>query len=233
MTRSTVSTSSARNYFCVAASSLVWTSSSPPLISTGLFRSMREEARRCWSKAMVREASTFCRSNGNNCRLSANYLPSHDQRQFLARKSRLMNRDELAPAVLAWLEMTPGPPDAADWLLDRAETSGEIPKEPTLDVAVSWRNALESLFSARFVRLSLQGRKLTVWFDRWEREQFGESGVLLPILAEARGRPLINRRHQRQRREAQLDELIRQYINDEVLPGHVARRELSKLEIQP
>lgn len=143
-----------------------------------------------------------------------------------------MNRNELVPAVLAWLETTPGAPDAADWLLDRAEAVGEIPKQPTLDIAVPWRNALESLLSSRFVRLSLQGRKLTIWFDRWEREQFGQPGVLLPVLAEARGRPLISRRHQRQCREAHLDELIREYVDDAGLPGQVARRELAKLGIQ-
>lgn len=143
-----------------------------------------------------------------------------------------MDRNELMPAVVAWLERTPGATDAADWLLDRAEAIGEIPKEPTLDVTIPWRNALESLLSARFVRLSLRGRKLTVWFDRWEREQFGESGVLLPVLAEARGRTLISRRQQRQRRAAHVDEFLRQYVNDEGLPGHVARRELAKLEIQ-
>lgn len=143
-----------------------------------------------------------------------------------------MNRNELMPAVLVWLEMTPGATDAADWFLERAEATGEIPKEPTLDVAVPWRNALESLLSARFVRLSDQGCKLTVWFDRWEREQFGESGVLLPILAEARGRALVSRRHQRLRRQAHIGELLRQYGSDEGLPGHVARRELAKLDRQ-
>lgn len=143
-----------------------------------------------------------------------------------------MNRDELALAVRDWLETTPGAGDAADWLLDRAEAVGEIPKEPTLDVTVPWRNAVESLLSARFVRLSDQGRKLTVWFDRWEREHFGESGVLLPVLATVRGRPLVSRKQQRQQREIRIRELLEAFSGDEGLPGHVARSELAKLGLR-
>jgi hypothetical protein len=142
-----------------------------------------------------------------------------------------MNRDELTLAVRTWLETTPGAGDAAEWLLDRAAAGGEIPKEPTLDAGVPWRNALESLLSARFVRLSDQGQKLTVWFDRWEREQFGASGVLLPVLAAVRGRPIVSRRQQRQQRETRIRELLQKYSGDEGLPGHVARSELAKLEL--
>lgn len=142
-----------------------------------------------------------------------------------------MKRDELAPVVRNWLEATPGAVDAAEWLLDRAEAVGEIPKQPTFDVGVPWQDALTSLFSARFVRLSERGRRFTIHFDRWELEQFGESGVLLPVLAEARGRALVSRRHQRQQRQAQLSELLNRYASNEGLPGHVARRELEKLDL--
>ena len=142
-----------------------------------------------------------------------------------------MKRDELAPVVRAWIEATPGAGDAADWLLDRAEAIGEIPKQPTLDVGVPWQYALTSLLSARFVRLSDRGRRFTVHFDRWENEQFGESGVLLPVLAEVRGRALVSRRHDRQQRQAQVSELLNQYAGEEGLPGHVARRELEKLNL--
>lgn len=143
-----------------------------------------------------------------------------------------MNRDELALAVRTWLEKTPGAVDAADWLLDRAAAGAEIPKEPTVDATVRWRNALESLLSARFVRLSDQGRRLTIRFDRWEREQFSETGVLLPVLAEIRGRTVIGRKQQRQERETRIRELLERYVGDNGLPGHVARSELQKLELR-
>jgi hypothetical protein len=143
-----------------------------------------------------------------------------------------MNRDELMTAVRAWLEETPGADVAADWLLDRAEAAGEIPKQPTLDVSVTWQEALASFLSARFVRLSDRGRKFTIYFDEWEREQFGESGVVLPILAEVRCRTLISRKRQRQDREMQIRELLQGYSKDAGLPGYVARSELEKLELR-
>lgn len=143
-----------------------------------------------------------------------------------------MKRNDLAPMVRTWLETTPGAGDAADWLLDRAEAVGEIPKQPTFDVGAPWQEALTSLFSARFVRLSDRGRRFTVYFDRWELEQFGEPGVLLPVLGEVRGRTLFSRRHRRQQRQAQLSELVSRYASDQGLPAHIARRELEKLNLR-
>jgi hypothetical protein len=143
-----------------------------------------------------------------------------------------MNRDELVLAVRAWLDTTPGAGDAADWLLDRAEAGGQIPKEPNLDVSIPWQDALASFFSARYIRLSDRGRKLRIWFDRWELEQFGESGVLLPALAQVRGRTLVCRKQQRQQREAQIRGLLQTCADDDGLPGDVARSELEKLNLR-
>jgi hypothetical protein len=142
-----------------------------------------------------------------------------------------MNRDELARAVRAWLETTSGAREAADWLLDRAESCGQIPKRLTVDASVPWQDALAAFLSARFVRLTGQGRKFTVHFDRWEQQHFEESGVLLPILAEVCGRMLVNRSQQRQQREWQIREFLKRYAYDGGLPGHVARRELDRLKV--
>jgi len=143
-----------------------------------------------------------------------------------------MNDDELRLAVRTWLNTTPEAGRAADWLLDRAEAGGIIPKKPTLDVTVTWQSALASFFSTHFVRLSDRGHKFTVYFDRWELEHFGKSGVLLPVLAKIRGRTLANRKQQRQQRESQIRELLDSFANDNGLPGHVARSELEKLNLR-
>jgi len=143
-----------------------------------------------------------------------------------------MNGDDLAGVVRAWLETTPGAQDAADWLLDRAEVDGEIPKQPTLDASTPWQPALTSFLSARFVRLSDRGRKFTVFFDQWERDQFQKSGILLPILAAIRCRTLVSRRQQRKERETRIRELLQAYSQDEGLSGHVALTALQKLELR-
>jgi len=142
-----------------------------------------------------------------------------------------MNGDELAGVVRAWIETTPGARDAADWLLDRAEVDGEIPKQPTLDASTPWQPALTSFLSSRFVRLSDRGRKFTVFFDQWEREHFQKSGVLLPILAAVRCRTLVSRRRQRKERETRIRELLQAYSQDHGLSGHVALTALQKLEL--
>ena len=143
-----------------------------------------------------------------------------------------MNPTELVLAVRNWLDSTPMAGEAADWMLNRAEAVGEIPKEPTLKVSEAWHDALSAFFSARFVRLSDHGQKITLYFDRWEHDQFGRSGVLLPVLAESRGRVLVNRRLQREQRETQIKELLHLHVSASGLPGQVAHAEMEKLKLR-
>lgn len=136
-----------------------------------------------------------------------------------------MSSSDLASTVQSWLAATPGAQDAAKWLLDRAEVDGQIPKQLTLDVDISWHSALASFFSTNYVRLSAKGRKITLHFDRWEREHLGQAGTLLPVLAEAFGRKLANRKQERRSRQDQIVDILKTYANDGGLTGHVARRE--------
>jgi len=140
-----------------------------------------------------------------------------------------MNREQLTQAVHSWLETAPDAGDAADWLLDKADSRGQIPKRLTFDAAVPWQSTMASFFSARFVRSSRDGQKIVLDFDRWEIEYFGVSGILLPVLASARERTPQNRREQRRQREASLEELLNQYLHHDGLTGHVAQAELKKL----
>ncbi len=136
-----------------------------------------------------------------------------------------MSSSDLASTVQSWLAATPGAQDAAKWLLDRAESDGQIPKQLTLDVDISWHIALASFFSTNYVRLSARGRKITPHFDRWEREHLGQAGTLLPVLAEAFGRKLANRKQERRSRQDQIVGILKTYANDGGLTGHVAGRE--------
>lgn len=144
----------------------------------------------------------------------------------------MITREELALAVREWMVSTPAAREAANWLLDRASVDGQIPKRPTFDVDVPWRDAIASFFSAAYMRLSNRGRKLTLEFHRWEQDHEVETGTLLAILAGACGRTLVNRRKARQDRAQQLSEILQRYADDPGLPSFVAENELIKLADQ-
>jgi len=144
----------------------------------------------------------------------------------------MITREELALAVREWIVSTPAAREAANWLLDRATVDGQIPKRPTFDVDVPWRDAIASFFSAAYVRLSNRGRKLTLDFRRWEQDHVAESGLLLAVLADACGRTLVNRRKARLDRAQQLAEVLQRYANEPGFPSFVAKSELIKLADQ-
>lgn len=141
----------------------------------------------------------------------------------------MTGHSELATAVRRWLRETSGAVEAADWVLGKADISGRIPKQLTCSMDETRHFALVSFFSDRYVRSVRGGGKCKLLFERWEDEVVGESGVLLPLLARARGRTVFNRRQEKEDRAGRIADLLRQYTKFEGLSGFVAQRELDAI----